>query len=307
MTAVQPLDARTLKWVEYVDESALGTFPTNPTMTAFPGLVTNFNFTSGPELDKYSYFKSATDTDPLSSGTATKSGETHTWSVELKMSALGLLPHALMATNTTTYAPGVTHLPFSIGAKIGADFTTFTGCIITSWVVDIPDMTSAATLTIEGMAFNRTDFSTTYVGTGAHATAPTDAVLTMGSVANVQYDNASTETADLYMGSLRFGVQNNVTPVLDVGSSLASKYTNYSLGPREFVLEVDSVLLGTAAIDDAKDGAAHEFEFDFGGKTFTFTNVIWDNSPSVDCNPEDLIGFSLSAEPTSARLAITTA
>lgn len=300
-----PLDARTVKYVEYIDEVTLGTMPTNPTMLAFPGYINSFKFTSGANFDSYTYFKGAADADPLSSGTVSKTGETHAWSCEMKATGLTLLPHALLASTISTYTPGTKLLPVSIGVKMGASYTTLKGCPITSWQMEFPDLTSAASLTIEGMAMDRTDFSgTDYKGTGSHATVPSSAAYTMASLTAVTYDNSAFSAADLSIESLKFGVSNNIEPVLDLGSSLGSKIGSWSFGPREINLELEAKLLGTGAIDDAMDGAAHEVEFTLGSKTFTFTNVIWTNAPDVDCNPEDLIGFSLQADPQAVRLAI---
>lgn len=305
--ADQVMDTRTVKWAEWKDEVTAGTFPTNPAMAALPGILTNFSFNSSPNFDTYNAFKGATDTDPLSCGVATKAGETHEWSFEVKATELGLLPHALLGATVSTYTPGVVYLPFSLGLKIGTQFSTITGNVIKSWNMEFPDAESAAVLQVEGMGMDRADFSTTYLGTGSHATAPDeDDVLTMASLSSITYDSAAFSAADLQIDSLSFGVENDVKPGIDVGSSRASKIGTWSFGPRALNLELGASLLDDmGAYDDVLAGTAHTMAFTLDGKTFTYSGIKWTNAPDADCNPEDILGMTLSADPGALRLAIT--
>ena len=105
--------------------------------------------------------------------------------------------------------------------------------------------------------------------------------------------------------SLKFGVKNNITPVIDASSSRTSKIGSWSFGPREYILEMDATFLDDMGMqDDILAAAAHTVAFTLDGKTCTFSGVKWANSGDVTLNPEDVIGTSLKAAPGAARLAI---
>lgn len=305
--ADQPMDSRTVKWAEYIDEVTLGTFPTNPVMLAFPGTLEKFSFISAPTFDTYTVLNGAADTDPLSCGVATKAGETHKWSYEGKATSLGLLPHALLSATTSTYVPGVTLLPFSIGMMAGTQFSKITGNVIESWMMEFKDTKSAASIKIDGQGMARSAFSTTYLGTGSHASAedPDDA-FTMVDVTDLKYDGSAFSADDLTVDSLKFGVKNNVGPVIDVGSTNPSKISNWSFGPREYTLELGATFLDDmGAADDVLAGTEHAVAFTLDGQDFAFTGVKWTNAPTIGFTPEDVIGMNLKADPQALRLAIT--
>jgi hypothetical protein len=301
---VDIIDARSVRWLEYVDEATLGTTPTNPVMTAFPGDLIKFSIDGKAEFEEYKYFRGPAETDPLSTGKARKTGEEHTVSVTLKPSSMAMIPYALCAATKTTYAPGIVSLSISIGAKIGTEWCLIKGCVLQSLTLNFKDTKSVAEMTLEYIGMSKTEWGEDYKGTGSHGTAPTSAPYTMASISNILYDAAAPSTADLNIESLKVGISNSIDPVFDVGSVLGSKIAYFSYNGREMPLELGASCLGVGTQDDAIGGAEHTLAFTLGGKTYTFSNVVWTNAPSVDADPESKIGMSLSCSPGAVRLAI---
>lgn len=298
------LDSRSTRWIEYVAESALGTTPENPTMLAFPGDVTGFKIGGGPEIEEYAYLTGATDTDPLSNGKATKTGETHKVTVTMKAAGLGMIPYAICGATPATYTPGTTVLPVSIGAKVGDEYAVVSGCVLQKLTLDFKDPKSAAELTLEYLGIDRTDWTTDYVGTGSHATANSAAPYTMSSLSSILYDAAAPSTADITLESLKLEITNDINPVTDLSVSAPSKIGNWSYGLRDIGLNLGATCTGVSVQDDIFGGAAHTFAFTLDSKTFTLSNVVWTNSPDVDGDPAALIGMELSNAPKAATLAI---
>lgn len=306
--ADDPMDSRKIKWAEMVPEVTFGTFPTNPAMAPLPGVLLEFNLKSSPVLDEYNCLKGAAETDPLSCGVATKTTEVIEWDFKVKCTdVVGLLPQALLAATSSTYTPGNTMLPFSLGLVAGSQFCNLLGNVITEWVLEIPDNETAAELSVSGMAVSKSAWGADYKGTGSHATAVSEAdVLTMGSLSAFTYDGTAWSASDVMVPSLKFGVKNDVKPVVDASSSRTSKIGNWSFGPREYILEADATFLDDMGLqDDILTAAAHTMSFTLDGKTFAWTGLKWANGGDITLNPEDVIGTSLKAAGGAARVAIT--
>lgn len=298
------LDSRSVRWAEFVPETSFGTTPTNPAMNPFPGDLVDFTIGGQAEFEEYPCLKGPADTDPLSSGKATKTGESHKVSVTLKPSGLGLLPYVLCASSALSYTPGITILPMSIGAKIGSEYTVVKGCVLEKLTLDFKDQKSAAEMTLDFVGVDRSDWSTDYIGSGSHASAPTSAPYTMSNISDVLYDGSSPDAADIILESLKLEISNKIDPIPDVNSSFASKTSGWSYGLREITLDMGATCMGVSVQDDIFSGSAHTLSFALGGKTFTLSNVIWTNAPDVKGGPENLISMSLSCSPQAARLAI---
>lgn len=298
------LDARAVRWVEFIPEVTLGTTPSNPTMIPFPGDLVDFTIGGQAEFEEYPCLKGPTDTDPLSSGKATKTGESHKVSVTLKPSGLGMLPYALCGSTVSNYVPGITMLPISIGAKIGTEYTLIKGCVLEKLSLDFKDQKSAAEMTLDFVGIDRTDWGADYIGAGSHASAPTAAPFTMSSLSSVLYDSASPSDADIMLESLKLEISNKIDPVNDVSSALPSKIGSWAYGLREIALDMGATCEGVSVQDDVFGGSEHALAFSLGGKTFTISHIVWTNAPDIKGGPENLISMSLSCSPQAARLAI---
>lgn len=299
------IDGRTVKWTEYIPETTLGTTPTNPTMVAFPGEITGISVESGAEFESYNILKGATDTDPLSSGQTTKTGEMHKITITLKVSGITWLPFVLMGATNTTYAPGKVAHPVSIGLIAGAEFCLLKGCVPASAVLDFPDTKTAGTLTLTYMCIEKTAWSATdYKGTGTHAAAASAAAYTMASITNFLYDDATPATAKINLESLKISFENTIEPVFDLSVVAASKIGDYAYLSRSIVVEMGMSMIEMAAHDSLLAAAAHTVKFSLGSKAFTFSGVKWTNAPSVDLGPAAKVGMTLTSDGGATRIAI---
>lgn len=299
------IDGRTVKWAEYIPEVTMGTTPTNPTMVAFPGDIIDIDVQSGPEMESYPALKGSTDTDPLSCGKSVKTGETHKVVITIKPSGLTWLPFVLLGTTNTTYAPGKVAHPVSIGLVAGTEFCLLKGCVLESAVLEFKDTKTAAVLVLAYIGMTKTAWSSTdYKGTGSHATAPTAAPYTMASIINFMYDGSAPSAADIYMESLKVSITNDMAPVFDLSSSLASKIADYSFNSRSLGLDIGISLTGMGIQNSVLAGTDHTIVFTLGTKTFTFTQVYWTNAPSVKLGPAAKVGMTLTSDGKSTRIAI---
>jgi hypothetical protein len=299
------IDGRTVKWAEFVDEETMGTTPTNPEMQAFPGELIDIDIQSGAEFDSYKILKGASDTDPLSCGKSVKTGETHQVTITVKVSALTWLPYALLAANTTTYAPGIVPHYVSIGIKSGNDYCVLKGSILESAVFDIPDMKTSGTLTLIYICQDRSDWSgTDYIGTGSHATAPSDDAYTMGDLSSVLYDSSAPSAADVLIESVKFSIENDIEPVTDLSETAPSKIGDYAFLSRSIQLDISMTMMAMGAHDDLLGSSDHTFAFTLDSKTLTFSAIKWTNAPSVKAGPATKVGMSLTSDGEATRLAI---
>jgi hypothetical protein len=274
-------------------------------MVAFPGDLIDVEVQSSPEMESFSYLKGAADSDPLSSGKSSKTGEVHKVIITIKPSGVTWVPYALAAATTTTYAPGSTALPKSIGLISGSEYCLVKGCILESAVLDFKDTKSTAVLTLTYLGMTKTAWSATdYKGTGSHASAPTAAPYTMASITNFTYDGSAPSAADIYMESLKLSITNDMAPVFDLSSALASKIADYSFNSRSLGLDIGISLIDMGIQDGVLAGTDHTIAFTLGTKTFTFTKIYWTNAPSAKLSPATKVGMTLTNEGKSARISI---
>lgn len=299
------IDGRTVRYAEYVVESVLGTTPDNPTMIAYPGEITDIDVQSGPEMESYKYLKGATDTDPLSCGKSVKTGETHKVTITLKVSGLSWLPFVLLGETTSTYAPGTTAHPVSIGLVAGSEFCLLKGCVPESAVLEFKDSKTPGVLTLTYMCIEKSAWSATdYIGTGSHAAVPTDAIYTMASITNFMYDNVAPSASDIYLESLKISITNSIEPVFDLSATASSKIADFSFLSRSIQLELGMSMIGMGVHDDILDGTDHQINFTLGSKDFTFTGLYWTNAPSMKLGPAAKVGMTLTSDGESTRIAI---
>ena len=300
------LDGTVIKFAEFVDEATMGTTPTNPTMKSFFGQFISGTISSAPNIDKFNVMKSASSTDPLSSGKAWKVGESHKITIKVKPTSIGWMPYALHAASTTTYAAGKVPHYISIGMVIGDKFCVAKGCVMESASCDFNDMKKSAELTLEFICADVTDWSSIdYIGLGAHAAEVTTTPYNLvEDVTYVLYDGVALSSSDLIFESLKFGAGAKVEAVQDLSSSLESKIAAYALSERSLPLEVKITAMSATVQNDLRDADTHTFAFTLGGKKITISSVVWSNSPAFELDPVKRVGMSLSADAQSARIAI---
>jgi hypothetical protein len=297
------IDGRTIKWAEYVDETTMGTTPSNPTMVAFPGDLEKAELTSGPEIDVYRALQGASVTDPLSCGETVRTGETHAVKITVRCNSLAWLPYVLMATNTTTYAVGNTPHYVSIGIKADDQYCVFSGCLLHTAEFNFPDMKSSCTLVLTYICKDKTDWSlSSYIGTGSHATASTDDPYTMSDLSSVLYDSSAPSVSDILLESLKFTISYDYEPVTDLSESAPSKIGDYAFMSRSIQLDMGMTMMAMGAHNDVLTATDHEVMFTLDSKTFKFTDLKWTNSPTVDLSPSTKVGMTFTSDGDATRL-----
>lgn len=306
MTDPVTLDTRACRWCEYVDESTTGTFPTNPTMIGFPGIITEFEPTFDPVLDDYKALNGPTCTTPREHGRSDKVAEDLSFGVSFKPTAPTLIPYVLMGSTTTTYAIGTTPHYVSIGMYIGSDYATMNGCLLEELQYKFSARTKDAEATAK---FNPLNFSgwgaTDYKGTGTHAAAVTDAPYNFGSISSITIESGTFEASNMILNSLAFGFKNDIEAIENVGGAFSSKNSIHSIGDLEKTLELGVTFLDAEVYDVLRAGTAFDVGFTLGGKAFAYTDVEFDKLGSAKVTPADTLGATLKIKPTVGTLTIT--
>jgi hypothetical protein len=299
------IDGRIVMFADWVDESTLGTTPTNPTMNAFPGELVGIEITSGPEIDSYPVLQGASVTDPLCSGKTVKTGETHKVKITIRANGLTWLPYALMAATTSTYATGKVSHPISIGIKAGSEYCVLSGCVLMSAEFNIPDMKTANTLTLTYMCIDKSDWSSTdYIGTGSHGTPSSDDPYTMSDLSSVTYDSSAPSASNILLESLKFTISYDMEGVTDLSATAPSKIGDYAFMSRSMQLDMGMTMMAMSAHDDLLSASDHTFEFTLDSKAFTFSAIKWTNNPAVNMAAASKVGMTLTSDGEATRLAI---
>ena len=284
----------------------MGNTPDNPEMSAFPGELIDFEIDGGPEFDSYKVLKGPTDTDPLSCGKTVKTAEKpHTVKITLKATAMSLIPYVIMASSTSTYTPGTTQHPVTIGAMIGSEYCLVKGCVLANHEINFKDRKSVAELTLEFLGVERTDWGSDYVGSGSHASVVTAEPLHLSDVTNILYDSSALSAVGLILDSLKFGIKNNVEEVRDGSASVASQISSWNYTGREISIELGCTLTDMTIADEVLAGDNdHTVKFTVSGKTYTISSLAWTNAPTAKASAGELIGMNLTNDAEAARLAI---
>lgn len=300
-------DGRKTKWIEYVDELILGNTPNDPTMQAFPGELIDFEFGGGVAFESYKILKGPADPDPLSCGVTRKIIENeHTVKVTLKITDMSLIPYIIMGATSTTYTPGITQHPISIGMRVGAKYCMMSGCVLTNHEVNFKDRKSAGELTLEFMGVERTYWGPDYIGEGSHASPVSSTPLTLTDVTDVLYDGLAVNLFDLIMDSFKFGIKNNVESAKDGSAVWASKIVDWNYTGREISVDLGCSLIDMTMVDQVLAGANdHTLAFTVNGKTYTISSIAWTNAPSAKISPAEVIGMNLQNDAEAARLVVT--
>lgn len=277
-------------------------------MKAFPGEMIDFEIDSdgGSEFDSYKVLKGPTDTDPLSCGKTIKTVEKpHTVKITLKVTAMDLIPYIIMASSTSTYTPGTTQHPISIGAMMGEKFCLVKGCVLKNHEVNFKDRKSVGELTLELSGVERTDWGSDYIGSGSHASAGTAEPLKLSDVTNILYDGSALSAVDLILDSLKFSVKNNIEEIRDGSASVDSQISAWNYTGREISVELGCTLTDMTIADEVLAGNNdHTVAFTVDGKTYTISAIAWTNAPTAKASAGELIAMNLTNDAEAARLAI---
>ena len=296
------LDASAIKAIEFVDEVTFNTFPTNPTMVGWGGYASPAVVKKTTVPDRFSYLKGVSGTNRLQATETVKVSEAIEIDIEVHPTDWTLLPRILKGATSTTYAIGDTNYDVSFGLKIGTEFEKITGGAFKKFECTIEeDKTVIAN--VNALAAATSGFTTTYIGTGAHAADPTGNALKFGDMSSITYDAAALSTQNAHLDMVKFGIDYEVKPVRDLESTAASKIGAWAFGQRNITLELGLSLDAMDLAADMLAGAAHTFEYTLGAKTFSFSDVKWMGDFDENLDADDLLGMDLKAEFVS--LAIT--
>jgi len=289
------LDGTAAKSIEFVDEIAFGTFPTNPTMLGFGGYANPVSIKKTMVPETFAYLKGAGGTNRLQATETVKVSEAFEVSLEVRPVNWTMLPRILKASGPTVYAIGDTNYDVAFGVRIGSEYESLVGGVFSKYECTIEeDKTVVSNITALCAATN--GFGLTYLGTGSHAADPAGDALTYGDMSSVLYDAAAISTHEAVLDSVKFGIEYPVKPVKDITSTLASNVGGWSFGQRNITLELGLSLEAMDLAADMLAGAGHTFAYTLGGKTFTFSNVKWIGDFDQKLDADDCLGMELKAE-----------
>lgn len=296
------LDASAIKAIEFVDEGTFGSFPTNPTMVGFGGYVTNSTIKETVVTEKIPYLLDASGTNQLQATKTVKASEAFEVEVDIHPTDWSILPRALMAASSTTYAIGDTAYPISFGERVGDEYQTITGGQISKYECTIEkDKTIVEKITAPCIAAN--GFTTTYIGTGAHAAAPTGTALKYGDLTSVTYDSSGVSNENAFLDSVKWGIDYSLSPISDLSSTANSNIGAWAASPRNIDLECEFTPEAMDLATDLLSGTAHTLAYTVGTKTFTFSNIIWEGDWTQNLAKDDVLGMSFKASNVDLTIA----
>ena len=296
------LDATAAKSIEFVDETTFGTFPTNPTMLGFGGYVTKASIKETTVTEKIPYLLDASGTNHLQATKTVKVSEAFEVSLEIHPTDWSMLPRALMAASSSTYAIGDTAYPISFGENVGGEYQTITGGQISKYECTIEkDKTIVQTLTVPCIAVS--GFTTTYIGTGSYAAAPSGTALKYGDLSSITYDSSGVSSEEAFLDSVKWGIDYSLSPIADLSSSVNSNIGSWAASPRNIYLECEFTPEAMNLAADMLGGTAHTLVFTVGGKTFTFSNIIWEGDWDQTLTKDDVLGMAFKASNVDLAIA----
>ncbi|MCK5012710.1 MAG: hypothetical protein KAS66_02735 [Candidatus Omnitrophica bacterium] len=297
------LDGHVEKAVEFVEETAFDTFPTDPTMLGWGGYANPAKIKKTAIFEDFHYLKAADATNQLQATQSNIVSEAFEITIENRPTDFSMLPYMLCAATASTYAIGDNIFDVAIGSVVNGEYETFNGGCFNKYELVIEE-DKAAVETITGMFASSSGVgSSDYMGAGAHAADPSGSVLGWSGITSMLYDASALSVVNAHVDSLKFGIEYDVKPVRDLSATNTSKIAGWAFGPRNISLElgmsIDDMTLGTELLA----GAAHTLAFTALTKAFTFSNVKWKGDWEENLAKDDIVGMSLKADK-SVSLAI---
>lgn len=288
------IDTSKLKYIEWLEEAAFATAPTNGTWKSMGGRLPDASFKGGSTIEDYSYL-------PSGSTDAVKTGEEMSISATINPTDWSLLPVVLSSDSLSAYTPGDTKNYVSIGMIAGSEYGVMSGGMISNYQFSIEHGRRAeVSVDIPGAKFGGWS-GTDYIGTGAHALVPSG-ILMWDDLTDIKYDAASISSSEMILDSLKFTIEQPADPVGDLSSSLDSGVADWDYKPRKITTELGISCVDMSIDTDIFAGAAHTVAFTAMSKTLTFSNVVWKPSDRP-LSAADKLGMTLSSTPAT-QLAI---
>ena len=296
-------DGSAKKVAEFIAEDSFGSLPADPDFVNFGGYVNTVSIKKTMVPVKIPYLKDDDDTNRLQSTKTQKVSEAFAATVTMNPTDWSVLPYILCAADAATYAIGDNIFDIGMGVIVGSDYELLSGGCLNKYECTIASE-SLAEATLEGMFASSTGISgTDYVtGAGTHASTPSGDAIKFGDLSDILYDAATTTANGIFIDSVKFGIEYTTNPVKDAGSENESGTAAWNYGQRNISLELNMTLDDLTVAPDILDGSGHTFAFTAGGKTMTFSNIVWEGDWDEELNPDDVIAMPLSA--TNVDIAI---
>lgn len=290
------LDSKDKKSVEFVAESIFGTTPTDPTMLGFGGYVSPVTVKKSVVTKKIPFLKGCGDTNRLQSTASQKVSEAFEVTIEMEMIDWSILPYLLCAANASTYAIGDTVHNISLATCVGDEFEVLRGGVFSSIMVNMEKEDTVNASITALFAETSGVLASDFIGSGAHAASPSGAVMKFGDITNTLYDAALPSVEEFFIESTAFGIKyNNIKAVYDQNAGNNSGIAGWSLGQRNISLELQATLGDLSMSTEYLGGEKHTYGFTLGGKTFSFSNILWEGDFNEVLDPDDVIAMPLTA------------
>ena len=200
--------------IEYIEETVFGTFPTNPTML-WIGIVQKAEIRSRHKIQDYRGLKAVTATNHLQITGSVKTGNDLELNLEYMPQTWTFLKYAMALNAGATLTDTLDSLAFGVESTDGTPkFLKLSGGKIGDIDVSIAEDSIAkvtAKIPLAEMYLATNDpWTTTYVGTGAHAADPASAALGYNDITTLLVGGATFNATDL-----KFGVHNNLKAIKD--------------------------------------------------------------------------------------------
>ena len=282
--------------VEYVAESSYATIPTDPTME-WIGAVNKFSPKDKTKTASEKYLKDKEATNRAEAYIHAKTGE------ELGFD-LTYYPQASKFIGLMEYATGsATGLvdnvnSFSVGLILNetvSKYSTYEGCVIDSFTLNIPD-DGYVSCDVSCTAADKSDWDTTsYIGTGTHASDPNETPLTSEDITSIQIDyGAGFVDVNDAVNAITLKIENKIGYARDLASSNTGRIKGMALTGRDITVELDMDYDSFSMMTHIRSLTELKVKFVLGTKTFTVTGVKFPEMP-YEFSSEDLIGDKLSS------------
>ena len=312
-------------YVEFAEESVLGTFPTNPALK-WVGAINNFVDESKIKTDTKSALGDSAATDRVMSFRNVKFGEEVGFTMDFEPQKTHLqkmltYPLGGNAAAVTTVDDSLTSLSFAMVDAAPTDWhnpnnaaTLISGAVCEEMTLTIP-IDNAATIKSKWVGTKRA-FSTvtSYLGTGSHAVdVGTDGV-SHSEVSKV-YLRKSRETPTAWgsttiltdaIDEIEIKIANKIALPLDFNTATATKIKSAVLLSRKLTLGMNITYADITAgsetdaltIQNINDFTPYDVRMTIDGYVYTFSGVRFPELP-YKAGPEDLIGDKITSLPIS--------
>jgi hypothetical protein len=277
--------------IEYIaeDRTGAGTFgtqPADPTFLAI-GYVTSFEDNIDKKYEEYGYLGPNAGTNLLEKYRNIQVGGELSGTLSYHPYNWTFMQYITDSASALDDTPD----SISIAKEVYAKYTVYSGVMLTSWEMTLPEE-GLANVDVSWVAAHVADPTVTDpAGTGAHAAEPTTDPFTWKSISALKMDGNSPPTTDVdhFVGDIKFGFTNTVELVKHPTSALWTEANGVLVTKRRM-----SLALTVKDVDDdwfslVKLGTKQNFLMTVGGVTLTWSNLVFPKY-GRGISPDDLIG-----------------